>query len=111
MAEETALDRLREALKGKTRGWRGKRNARQHAEAWPEDVVAACDLVPEGQRTPVVNDLRAGCAEAARKGDGRKEGVHVQADDLFHLLDLAAPVRTSAPAVPAAPPAKPAEGK
>lgn len=81
-----AIDRIREALKAKTRGFRGPGSARQNVEVDPADVVALCDLVAEPDR--VVNDLRKGSETACLK-TRRRCGVVVYADDAFHLLEKA----------------------
>lgn len=91
----TAIESLKKALEGKTRGFRGdppgprketpsadRRGTRQLVEVYAADVLEACDLVKDPDQ--IVKDLRMG--SSAGKPD---RFVVILADDCFHLVEKA----------------------
>jgi hypothetical protein len=85
MAEqETALDRVKAAVKGKPRGRRGKCLVTLD----PTDVVEVCGLIPE--KTQKVQDLLLGSSNVLPELEKNPElKVHCQADCIYHLVEQA----------------------
>jgi len=79
-----AIDRLKKAVEGKPRGWRGPNREQHLVEVFAGDVVECCAKV--AQSTQVTADLKKGSA-----GLRPEQLVAIQADDCYHLIDQAGP--------------------
>lgn len=82
-ATTRAAARIREAIKDKTRNFRGPNEEREYVELAAGDVATLCAAAPD-QADEVVHAQTKGCGTAPPT---RK--VVIYADDAFHLLDLA----------------------
>lgn len=86
MTEPTAKSRIADALTGKVRG-KGQLVAVANL-----DVLAVAEAVPEEKRTKTTAALLKGARGAGqldRDGNDVSVEVHVNVDDLFHLLTAA----------------------
>lgn len=81
----TARERMTEALKGKTRGFRGPGGERQMVEVRAEDLREVANA--HAADDPYAANLARG--SAAYRNEPPNRMIVVQADDLFHLLGLA----------------------
>lgn len=92
-----AIRRLQASIEGKPRGTKGRWHlgkAPALCEVLPEDVIAACEMVPHAKRSEVVRDLHYGSSNAP-KGDGKT--VLIQVDCCCELLDAVAAMEQPGP--------------